>query len=78
MHVAMGIIGRKEGVYRHHRNLFLFALLPALTVLSSCLTGDAGGTAGFQRVLGPFVAAYMGQLAGRLEKEDWMRTGGWQ
>ena len=40
--------------------------------------GDAGDTAGFQRVCGPFVATYTGQLAGRLEKKDRKRTGGWQ
>ena len=26
----------------------------------------------------PFVATYTGQLAGRLQNEDWTRTGGWR
>ena len=33
MHSAMEMIGRKEGVYRHHRKLFLFALLPTIYIL---------------------------------------------
>ena len=32
MSIAMGTIERKAGVYRHHRNLFLFALLPAICI----------------------------------------------
>jgi len=33
MLIAMGMIERKAGIYRHHRNLFLFALLPAICIL---------------------------------------------
>ena len=33
MLIAMGILGRKAGVYRHDRTLFLFALLPAICIL---------------------------------------------
>jgi len=33
MHSAMEMIGRKAGVYRHHRKLFLFALLPTICIL---------------------------------------------
>ena len=32
MHIVMGIIGGKAGVYRHHRNLFLFTLLPSICI----------------------------------------------
>ena len=38
MHIVMGIIGGKAGVYRHHRNLFLFALLPAICILLASTT----------------------------------------
>ena len=38
--------------------------------------GDAGATAGFQRVLGAFVATSTGQLAIGLGKKDCSSTGG--
>ena len=43
-----------------------------------CGKGDAGVTAGLQRVLGAFALAYTRQLAARLQNEDSMRTGGWR
>ena len=38
MLIAMGIIERKAGVYQHHRNLFLFAPLPAICILLASTT----------------------------------------
>ena len=38
MHIVMGIIGGKAGVYRHHRNLFLFTAFPSQALFSPLLT----------------------------------------